>query len=390
MNIKHFTLLAFWGIINISCNNSVENEIFNFPIDTVKINFEKIDNTPIEGSSIEIEKLISLETTDESLIGQIAKMKLAKDRIFILDNEISKKLVVFDAKGKFLYKIGTIGGGPGEFFRAPLDFSIDKENNLIYAFEAESKKIVIFDWNGKFLKEIRISKKWPYAFSLIYPDNFAFAYRMQSNKNEFSITDSHEKEIFSSIKLNNHLSYTVPFPIFENEGNIYFTPNLSNLLCKIEDDKITNAIFLDFDKHNLPKDLKIKMQKDFDPSLINEKYVMGIQKIIESDTYFSFYYYLGRMRFLYIKNKKNNHEKISISLFNCLIPTDINEIKNDKLIIPITSTQYEIYNDIKRNKTKEFEEYILKNPTNLINLLDTISESANPTICILKIINNNL
>lgn len=189
--------------------------------------------------------------------------------------------MVFDTDGKFLYKIGSIGGGPGEFFRAPLDFSIDEKNKQIYVFEAEPQKIMIFDWEGKLIKENRLNDTWPYAFELLSPNRFAFAYRIKSSKQkyEFAITDSTENIIYQSNKLRHHHTYTSPFPITSNEGNIYFSPNLSNLLCKVGADKITQGTYVDFGKYNLPAHLKTEIQKDFDPSLLKGKdYVLRIKK----------------------------------------------------------------------------------------------------------------
>ena len=51
-----------------------------------------------------------------------------------MDKHIAKGLFVFDLKGVFLYKIGSIGSGPGEF-TAISDFTIDTDKGVVYTLD---------------------------------------------------------------------------------------------------------------------------------------------------------------------------------------------------------------------------------------------------------------
>lgn len=158
------------------------------------------------------------------------------------------------------------------------------------------------------------------------------------------------------------------------------------MICKIDSCKITHGYFIDFGNKNLPLEIKNKLERKFDYELIKDKnYAYGICNVFESDNLFSFTYTYKMIKHLYIIDKNNNYHKNCICLFDNIIPTNIQEIKGDTLIIPITSTEYDIYNTSKKQNSSEASTFLSKTPNKLITLLDTIPESANPIICALRI-----
>ncbi|EIM73904.1 hypothetical protein A3SI_17087 [Nitritalea halalkaliphila LW7] len=56
-----------------------------------------------------------LEVTDASLIGKIDKVIRHEERIFVLDCDIAQAAFCFNLEGKFLFKLGSSGKGPGEY-----------------------------------------------------------------------------------------------------------------------------------------------------------------------------------------------------------------------------------------------------------------------------------
>lgn len=385
--IKQLTI--FSTVLLFSCNGSQPvSETYTFPIDTMQIDIDTYASNEkfiIKANSIEAIRFIPLETNDNSLIGEVSKVQTGNDRIFVLDNSISKTLFIFDPDGNFLFRIGTKGNGPGEFFRGPHDFSIDSDRKQIYVFEAEARKVVVFDWNGTFIREKKFDK-FPYAFALLGPGKHALAYRTKSDKYELAITGNEGNERFRFGKIPTDLAFTSTFPITVNEGNVWFSPNLSNLICKIGNDSISRGIFFDFGKYNLPQTLKTELQKDFDPSKLNSNvYVTGISNVLESDQLLFFRYPRGGLFLYYIGNKQSKAYRTGTSLFESIIPSDIKEIKGDILLSALNVQWYEQYNQIKKDNTSEARSFMAKIPGELRNLLDTIPESANPTLCIFRI-----
>lgn len=85
-----------------------------------------------------------VELDNQALIGNIGKMDLYKDKLIVLDNRLANGVFVFDKKGKFIRKIGSIGSGPKEF-AACTDFAIDRQAGIIYIYDWNSKKINLYD-----------------------------------------------------------------------------------------------------------------------------------------------------------------------------------------------------------------------------------------------------
>lgn len=57
------------------------------------------------------------------LLGRINKIQEIDNRLFVLDKSISKSVLVFDRKGTFLFRVGKLGQGLGEYASVS-DFSI--------------------------------------------------------------------------------------------------------------------------------------------------------------------------------------------------------------------------------------------------------------------------
>ena len=99
-------------------------------------------------------KIIPLETNESCLIGNITKIIVFEQYIFVLDNFIANSLYVFDKEGRFIRKIGSIGQGPGEFDRIS-DFAIDRVNKTVYIKGGRFPRIHKYDLaTGKFIQTI--------------------------------------------------------------------------------------------------------------------------------------------------------------------------------------------------------------------------------------------
>ncbi|SHI32165.1 6-bladed beta-propeller [Bacteroides stercorirosoris] len=58
--------------------------------------------------------VISLETRDDCLIGEMIKMVYQNNLIYVSDN-VSKAIHVFDKTGKLVTRLQTVGNGFGEY-----------------------------------------------------------------------------------------------------------------------------------------------------------------------------------------------------------------------------------------------------------------------------------
>ncbi|MDR1897749.1 MAG: 6-bladed beta-propeller [Prevotellaceae bacterium] len=116
------------------------------------INIEQQVENPvtIQASKI-INKMqyIALETTEESLLGEMIKILSVNDYFFILDDY---HLSMFDHRGKFIHHIGNKGQGPGEYAQMH-DFDVYDKH--IYILDDAKSTILVYDYNNQFIRAVK-------------------------------------------------------------------------------------------------------------------------------------------------------------------------------------------------------------------------------------------
>ena len=98
-------------------------------------------------------KTIILETNKDALVTQFFKFSAYGDFLYILNSQNPKEFLIFNKEGKFIRKIGGLGGGPGEYIHV-YDFTIDPDNQIIYLLC--DRVINKYSIDGVFLGALRI------------------------------------------------------------------------------------------------------------------------------------------------------------------------------------------------------------------------------------------
>lgn len=154
--------MIFMSAIIMSCGNRTQlynvegllSDTARYIIDLDHVEKEYIINMSSYFDSMEI---IPLETRKDVLLGRISKIQEIDNHLFVLDKSISKSVLVFDKKGAFLFRIGKLGQGPGEYTSIS-DFSIDPTNRIIYLLDNRLYSVHKYALdNGKYLNSIRLS-----------------------------------------------------------------------------------------------------------------------------------------------------------------------------------------------------------------------------------------
>jgi len=118
-------------------------------------------------------KIISLESNDKSLIGNVYKFIVADNRIYINDDYQEYGLIIFDANGKFLKRIER-GVGPGEFKRI-LSIAFDKYKQELLILT--NPYLLKYDTDGNYISTLELDypadnivgcTKDKYLFSKVY------------------------------------------------------------------------------------------------------------------------------------------------------------------------------------------------------------------------------
>ncbi|WP_026472953.1 6-bladed beta-propeller [Alkaliflexus imshenetskii] len=98
--------------------------------------------------------LIQLETTTESLLGEIGKIEIKGEKIFIHDRSLHE-MKIFSIDGKYLGKISNKHNGSGGYFDIS-SFSVSKNGELIEIYDNRGFKFRIYNLNNEFVEEFPI------------------------------------------------------------------------------------------------------------------------------------------------------------------------------------------------------------------------------------------
>lgn len=144
--MKRIVYILLFGVL-FACNNATSFQ----PMISENIDCSVIEDENFHLSSIaSIQTIVPLETNDSCLIGRIDKIEFLNNEVYVLDREYGIRLLVFDRNdGHFIFSIGKMGRGPGEYMSI-CDFSIDKRNNLIYLLCDKNRLLVYSLLSGEF------------------------------------------------------------------------------------------------------------------------------------------------------------------------------------------------------------------------------------------------
>lgn len=130
----------------VKIDNDVERRL-SFEIEN-KIFFMKFD------SAFQKERIIKLETNNNSLIGAITKVEYHHNKVYVIDSQKDYSVICFDANGKFKFKLKKIGKGPHEYISFG-DANINKATGDIELL-ARGEKLMIYDSLGNFKQKIKL------------------------------------------------------------------------------------------------------------------------------------------------------------------------------------------------------------------------------------------
>lgn len=129
------------------------------PLYKVSIDIDTLVKRHISLSNVmKDSKLIKLETSDESIISRVRGVRIFDGKLFVGDPEGT--VMAFDMDGKFLFKLGRKGKGPGEYINIG-SWYIDRLNNRIVLLDSRLHKLLFFNGSGGFISE----KSFPSVYS---------------------------------------------------------------------------------------------------------------------------------------------------------------------------------------------------------------------------------
>lgn len=130
-------------------------------------------------------RYIPLETTAESVIGNVWNVKYSNGKIYISDNKYA--ISIFKDDGIFIKKFSRVGRGPEEY----VDFSTFQVNDADGGIEIleRSGRIIRYDSDGNFIEVIdKLYQKARFQFFVKISDFFVSSWYINSRSEEMSET----------------------------------------------------------------------------------------------------------------------------------------------------------------------------------------------------------
>lgn len=183
--MKFFKLLflsLLFILLLISCNNKKSDEY-------VTIHLKPSNDKQYMSTFIEEIDYIKLKTPKGLSIGNILRVKIYEDLMFIRHSTSSPMISVFDKKGDFKYNIGKRGRGPGEYAHIH-DYTINSKTKELIINDLMVQKAHYYNIDGTHIKSIDLpihSLKFTYLNSNEYAFWVGGLYNDIMNVNEEKI-----------------------------------------------------------------------------------------------------------------------------------------------------------------------------------------------------------
>lgn len=381
------TIISIFFLLLLSCNQK-QKEMQVVANETIIIDPDKYEkNNDLSSILQDSIKIIQLETTDECLIGEVTKVELKNEEIFISDR-INQKIFIFNSNGKYLKNIGKSGNGPGEI-RSLGDFTFIGDSLFIQ--DGYGKKYLIYSTNGDYLGDL------PYKTH--HHDVISFDNILYFVSNYF-YSELGFYNLFRYDLLTKNISSYIPFDEKINKNNSAWGLNrhiskyresalliypLNDTIYEITKNNVHSKYIIKFSKRNIPDNIKDKNGSTVFSLALRDGYIKGLHHLQNSKNYLLGIYTDGNTYSYITIDKKTLDYKIGkrliISNYGDFSLSSFYTTSNNELISAQDANLFLDYWKINYSKNK-FENQ--KVEQKLKNVAESINEESNPILFIFK------
>lgn len=253
-------------------------------------------------------RAVVLEETEHSIIGHIDKMMYDRGRFYILDRKMNKGIYVFNSEGSFLFNIGRVGRGHGEYIE-PTDFVI--ADTLVLVLDEFGKKFVRYGLDGTYRGQNRLNAVFT---NIACTENGRLIMAKagdNSNQNELRDYELFQIDIEGNIlrkyyKNEYSMNFSAGNELVAFGDKIYYARALRPGVCEVDTSGFRMKYAFDFGNKNLPLDYERQSSGDYPRFLkrFESGYVYYTGSFIETSRYVGFAVHDGdKMNFYQVYDK---------------------------------------------------------------------------------------
>ena len=250
--MKYFYLLSVLLLfLFLSCKSPDSSQSVDLAnVENIRVDMEEeifIGNFDDYFSSMEV---IPLETNEHSIFGRIERISLYQDKIFILDTS-TNSVIVFNNKGKFLFRLQNTGNGPKEY-DSLMDFAIDRKNEQIILYADRPYRFYYYDLEGNFIKTKNTDKLFLHI--ALQNDNLI---KLNVSEEEFILnehnlnTDERKGFLPMTEMYKMFASYRFEYPKVNKDENIHITFPYSNFVYEYTEKGVFPKYYIDFGENKV-------------------------------------------------------------------------------------------------------------------------------------------
>ena len=255
-----FVVLVFSSICFNGCRNVKNQKIEkNDNIKTVIIP-KVVDAEDVDIIS-DLDYIV-LEAKENSYFGNVTKMRVYQNKIYILDEMHANALFIYTIEGKHIATIGDKKGrGPLEF-ESVKNFEIDYANNQLAVIDNFGYKIMIYDLEGKFIK--RINSEMTVLNTVLLPNGNILHAKPTGDYNapltsncQIIITGENNQIIKEAFEYDDNKNLNIHIPEIitaQFDGGFNFAPKFRDTIYHVSSESITPKYAINYgDNRKIPK-----------------------------------------------------------------------------------------------------------------------------------------
>jgi hypothetical protein len=288
-------IFYYLALVTIICSCGQRNKpIFDVPSEAIDFySFKMHEDVYIPDELIQKKTYIKLDASTDALFKSISKIKIVRDKIYILDgNRAVQKLFIFNIDGSFVGYVGRRGQGPGEYLQIT-DFDVNDIGEVHFIDgQGAPDRLFVFDNMLNFVSVktlpfqadiIRILPNNQYLFGLsLWNEGENSTWKIAVTNADFETLDKY----LHYDEYNDRAVWISDYFFVQTENHILYNKPIDNNVCVFSPDgKLEKVYQFDFGNKNVPNKYKKAIGENRDGFMsccclinfviVNEHYCMG-------------------------------------------------------------------------------------------------------------------